>query len=97
MKTTAILLHAGMLPACLAMCYYPSGKEAPRDIPCDPNAQTSLCCGGHDFGVACLDNNLCLGPTGKILRGSCTDSTWDSPDCPSYCQREPPPIAIWEP
>ena len=64
-------------------CYYPNGEEAP-DHPCDEDAEVSTCCGGS-FGSICMSNKLCAGGDGGIVRGSCTDKDWASPECPLYC------------
>ncbi|KAK2009485.1 hypothetical protein LZ32DRAFT_661188 [Colletotrichum eremochloae] len=37
------------------LCYFPGGVQA-KDVPCDPNAEVSMCCGHID---ACLSNGLC--------------------------------------
>jgi hypothetical protein len=68
-------------------CYYPNGEWSEKDFPCDPDAETSVCCWGLP-GVACLSNKLCVNPNGSIVRGSCTDQSWLSGDCPQYCQRK---------
>ncbi|RSM12407.1 hypothetical protein CEP52_002494 [Fusarium oligoseptatum] len=64
-------------------CYYPNGEESP-DHPCDEDAEVSACCGGS-FGSICMSNKLCAGGDGGIVRGSCTDKNWASPECPLYC------------
>lgn len=68
-------------------CYFPDGSESPRDTPCRAPAsgQASACCPYLDV---CLDNSLCLAQTGNevVIRGTCTDRTWQSSDCPRYCQ-----------
>lgn len=65
-------------------CFYPNGQQATGDFPCDPNARESACCGGS-LGSVCLTNKLCRGPNGNLVRGSCTDQNWASPDCAQYC------------
>lgn len=36
--------------------------------------------------AACLSNGLCLDTINNhVVRGSCTDSTWNSVDCPHFC------------
>jgi hypothetical protein len=65
-------------------CYYPNGLEAEGDSPCDPDNEHSACC-GQSLGSACLSNKLCRAPNGNVVRGSCTDRDWASPDCPQYC------------
>ena len=68
-------------------CYYPDGSVAPPDTPChSPSVGdgASACC---NHGDVCLDNNLCLAQSSGelITRGSCTDETWQSPECSQYC------------
>lgn len=61
-------------------CYYPNGTSS-VDTPCHSDNAASACC---NEGATCLSNGLCLG--GSIVsRGSCTDQSWESPDCPQYC------------
>jgi len=66
-------------------CYFPDGKNATKDTACK-SATVSTCC---QEGATCLDNGLCFDPFGSAvggyIRGSCTDKTWASPDCPQYC------------
>ena len=69
-------------------CYYPNGEEAFKDTPCQTTqpGQTSACCASS---AICLDNKLCLPQVGYeevIWRGSCTDRSWQSGDCPQFCQ-----------
>ncbi|KAL1837792.1 hypothetical protein VTJ49DRAFT_3402 [Mycothermus thermophilus] len=70
-------------------CYFPNGQFNPDDVPCDPGAAVSMCCGSRD---ACLSSGLCLnegtGPTRGIsfARGTCTDRTWNSSICPQNCR-----------
>ncbi|KAK4234053.1 transcription initiation factor IID, 18kD subunit-domain-containing protein [Achaetomium macrosporum] len=86
MKTLfPLLVHLGLLQTCFGKCYYPNGNEATIDWPCDENAENSACCAGAPFGFACLENGLCQGKDGKVIRGSCTDESWMSPDCPHFC------------
>ena len=67
-------------------CYYPDGSKSNHTL-CRPlsSDQASACCPGSNI---CLDNSLCLTQTsyGAIIRGSCTDPTWQSDECPRYCQ-----------
>ena len=68
-------------------CYFPDGSQSPRDTPCHTPSVgdgASACCAYSDI---CLDNNLCLAQSGAevITRGSCTDETWQSPECSQYC------------
>lgn len=67
-------------------CYYPNGVEATTDTPCHPEAEDSMCCfKGGSYGRACLSNKMCQAPDGKIIRGTCTDRNWNSPECASFC------------
>ena len=90
MQTPFLLLGAlAALQTCSAKCYYPDGTQA-ADFPCDPDAENSMCCGDgrpvKDFvGFACLSNKMCQSSSGRIIRGSCTDPTWKSPECVGYC------------
>lgn len=68
-------------------CYFPDGSVSPRDTPCHSPSigdGASACCASSDI---CLSNALCLGQTGAALisRGTCTDKTWQNPECPQYC------------
>ncbi|AEO66599.1 uncharacterized protein THITE_118802 [Thermothielavioides terrestris NRRL 8126] len=78
----SLLLLAVDLTAGLNRCYYPNTNEATGDFPCDPDAAVSMCCGE---GSMCLSNKSCKGPKQNMIRGSCTDQTWESLDCPLYC------------
>ena len=71
------LVHVciGQLPA----CYYADGTQAIHDVPCDPDASTSACCGRR---YICATNLYCLAQDGQPNIGSCTDPTWESGDCP---------------
>lgn len=66
-------------------CYYPDGEEttAPKDYACNLASNASACC---SIGTFCLDNGLCQNDKSmETIRGSCTDQTWTSSDCPHYC------------
>ncbi|CAI6091816.1 unnamed protein product [Clonostachys chloroleuca] len=73
-----------------AACYYPSGKLAPNDTPCRDDTSNSVCCGQS---YACLSNGICQATGFQLLkpgatefvRGGCTDKTWRSSSCPSFC------------
>ena len=68
-------------------CYFPAGNEAHGNVPCDPTAAVSACCGAR---ANCLPNGLCKVPSTSnpnyVARGACTDSTWNSPQCVQHCQ-----------
>jgi hypothetical protein len=62
-------------------CYDSAGKLGP-DVPCDPNANVSACCGS---GSVCVTNLYCLDNYGDNVPGTCTDSNWGvnpNPACP---------------
>ncbi|KAH7322571.1 hypothetical protein B0I35DRAFT_509887 [Stachybotrys elegans] len=71
-------------------CYYPDGSLAPDQFRCTTDTAESFCCPDNEN---CLANKLCyFNSTGFddvfrhfYFRGSCTDQSWDSPDCPNYC------------
>ncbi len=72
-----------------AQCYYPDGSIS-DDIPCrDP---TSACCSATSY---CLTNGYCLSDL-QVIRSSCTDQTWQSPDCPTLCIRGEPSHVPWK-
>ena len=79
-----LLFLLSNLVSALNNCYYPNTKEAASDFPCDPDAENSPCCGGGS-GAMCLSNKSCKGPAQNMIRGSCTDQSWRSLDCPLYC------------
>ncbi|KAF2479227.1 hypothetical protein BDY17DRAFT_313780 [Neohortaea acidophila] len=77
-----------------AICYYPDGTVTPGDVPCLTGNDPSFCC---SFGYACLNNQICMttshtpNATNTYVRGSCTDPTWRSANCPSFCVNPDPP------
>ncbi|KAF2136439.1 uncharacterized protein K452DRAFT_362544 [Aplosporella prunicola CBS 121167] len=71
-------------------CYYPNGKIATNDYACYLNSSQSFCC---TQGVKCLDNKICESVNVtkyKYNRGTCTDKTWQSDECPKFCQAQSP-------
>ncbi|KAM0438757.1 hypothetical protein ACHAPT_001515 [Fusarium lateritium] len=82
------LLLAILLTARLAnsQCYYPDGQEAPRDVPCDPDAEASPCCAP---GYMCISTGMCqaleYAGTSRFARGSCSQQDWSSSNCPNFC------------
>ena len=61
-------------------CYFHDGASA-HDFPCDPEADTSSCCGSDWI---CGTNLFCESGdgTGTRVVGSCTDRSWENPACP---------------
>lgn len=74
-------------------CFYPNGAHADHDYACNLTSEVSFCCGINDV---CLENKICVGNgyDGSTAmpwnRGSCTDPTWQSPDCPKFCYTDDP-------
>lgn len=69
-------------------CWYPDGKtQALNDTTCHHSTNHSTCCGQQANGspAYCLSNGLCLIDL-VVTRGSCTDASWQSPYCSTYCQ-----------
>lgn len=74
-------------------CYYPDGSES-GDVPCDPTASVSACCGNQ---ASCIVGHICNwggvtyvdNYTFRYAAGSCTDQNWESDACfdRSYCHR----------
>ncbi|CAM1511754.1 Fc.00g092670.m01.CDS01 [Cosmosporella sp. VM-42] len=73
-----------------AACYFPDGALSPNDTPCRDDSTQSTCCGQ---GYACLTNGICQATgeelvkskASEFVRGSCTDITWRSANCPLFC------------
>jgi len=64
-----------------ATCYLPDGSVAYGDTPCG-SSLPATCCAGQ-----CLSNGLCFTPLDNMLaRSSCTDQSWKSSVCTSYCK-----------
>lgn len=60
-------------------CYDPDGSENTDDTPCNPDADVTHCCGSNSL---CLKNSLCWQQDyASLNQGSCTDSSWSSPEC----------------
>ncbi|KAF2146240.1 uncharacterized protein K452DRAFT_283516, partial [Aplosporella prunicola CBS 121167] len=70
-------------------CYYPAGNIAVSEYACQLNTTHSFCC---VTGAKCLDNKLCDASAlvnssePMYYRGTCTDKTWQSDECPKFCQ-----------
>ncbi|KAI4217745.1 MAG: hypothetical protein L6R36_009290 [Xanthoria steineri] len=78
------------------LCFFPNGKTAVGDIPCNPTAADSVCCGK---GWTCLSSKVCEfnqdsldsdvdNSIGEQWRGSCTDKDWQSGLCPKFCYEQ---------
>lgn len=69
------------------ICFYPDGiTTEPTHKPCNTTLSTSACCDPLD---SCSTSGLCLGRSGFVYRGSCTDRTWKSANCPTTCLGDP--------
>ena len=81
-----LLLHTFLARCCycqLKQCYYLDGSLG-IDLPCDPSANVSACC-GQDW--TCSTNIYCghsYGGKDDGIKnvGSCTDKSWRDPACP---------------
>ena len=63
-------------------CYYPNGNPSSGDIPCSSSGDGPCC----PLNWSCESNGLCyLANAGYYGRYTCTDQTWDSPNCPQIC------------
>ncbi|KAL4764462.1 uncharacterized protein BDW70DRAFT_130126 [Aspergillus foveolatus] len=97
MFLSQFILHSTLLSVTIAAkCYYTDGTFAlDEQQPCFPEKEHSACCGiaktNGDENDYCLTNGLCLGQvkgyTGFVLLNSCTDSSWESDDCPNFCPK----------
>jgi len=83
-----VLLPMASLTSPSAPCYFPDGTYIDFDAPCFPDRPQSFCCGRNH---TCMSNGLCRWPDAEMpsplayIRGSCTDRTWNSPECPQHC------------
>lgn len=75
-----VLAQNGVVPG----CYFPNQAIVLNAYACSLTSNNSACCA---VGHICLDNGLCTPGNGQIIRGGCTDQTWNSPECPQYCLR----------
>lgn len=75
-------------PSLQQTCYYPDGSIANTDRACILEGQDfSFCCGQN---YACLANKVCSNTISSasginLVRGSCTDHSWESEFCPNFC------------
>jgi hypothetical protein len=89
MLAIALFLHLYLIHLATATCYYPDDSVTPEDVSCRYTGNSSCC----SIGWICLSNGLCQNPSptindhggGKYYRGSCTDPTFDSPNCAAVC------------
>ena len=85
-----VLIQIFILSVAANSCYFPEGDVGANDLACFPLQEFSFCCGP---GYACLENKLCMNTPeasdglspGSLIRGSCTDPTYDSSACPPFC------------
>ena len=79
---TSFLVFAFLFPcfnfAQSPKCYRKDGSVLP-DVPCDPEAKVSACCGQ---GWTCSNSMYCTASDGFHAVGSCTDITWQDSACP---------------
>ena len=72
----------------MAPCYWPGGVRVDSHTPCNESAEHSHCCVQYD---ACLSNGYCFQAGdadmwgNRIARTSCTDPTFQAPECAYYC------------
>jgi hypothetical protein len=82
----AVILTTGYILSALAdvpLCFYPDGSTAQSDFACNLTAEHSFCCA---VGYNCLENKICVAVgESDWNRGSCTDKSWNSPECPRFC------------
>ena len=87
----AVLLTVSSLVE--ATCYWQNStlapddpfSIAPDDTACFPAQENSACCA---TGWTCLSDGVCYieqGDNSFYYRGTCTDRTWNSQQCPGWC------------
>jgi hypothetical protein len=91
-----IIIYMPHIPSTKAevpSCFYPNGGRAEGDYACNLTAEVSFC---YAIGYSCLENKICA-RSGDVPynRGSCTDQTWRSSDCPQFCRDSPPDGGSW--
>ncbi|KAK2785149.1 hypothetical protein FQN53_007891 [Emmonsiellopsis sp. PD_33] len=72
-------------------CYFKDGTRAKNFISCNDHAEEDTgCC--HK-GYACNSNTLCYNVKSGVSKEmiSCTDETFNNPNCPGSCERDNPP------
>ncbi len=90
--TLALTAFVSLATASSGTCYFPAGNIAEGNVPCNPDADVSVCCAGQS---KCLANGLCLVETDdglqgtlntgvEFARGACTDPEWGE-GCFQHC------------
>ncbi|TAQ90344.1 hypothetical protein B7494_g1319 [Chlorociboria aeruginascens] len=83
-----ILSHPNLSTADYQTCYNPDGSANTDGlIPCNSTLPNSACCGFLD---SCTATGICLGSAGLPYRGGCTDPTWSSTICSTWCMTGTP-------
>ncbi|KAK0799077.1 hypothetical protein LTR87_009318 [Friedmanniomyces endolithicus] len=85
-----LLLYGSASLAYAQSCYWPAETQANSNwTPCDASKSASHCCHAEDL---CLNNGYCFAQAGsgngfpnRLVRGACTDRSWQSGSCPQYC------------
>jgi hypothetical protein len=81
LTTILVVLLASCLQAQAQTCYYPNGDPSPDDLPC--STKGGACC---PVNWECFSNGLCFLPAEHYYeRHSCTDQSWNDPNCPNVC------------
>lgn len=91
-RFNSLLVSVAFYCSTNAICYWPNGDPTSQDVACRDTSGDTACCSP---GFACLENGLCmvtphvdLSPENiTYVRGSCTDMSWKSSNCPNYCVR----------
>ena len=82
---------SGLLSLSHQTCFNQAGTAVPDDHSCSDTDEFSFCCGE---GWNCLEDFVCIYngtndpgvAQGTLARGTCTDQSWQSPNCPHYCE-----------
>ncbi|KAG6182938.1 hypothetical protein E4U27_001586 [Claviceps purpurea] len=96
MASSSLLTLLCLVAASLAQdCYWPAGGSGAKLLACGTTAADtshSACCYKDHY---CLSNGLCFEPASMTMyRGGCTDKTFKSPSCASYCYGSSPNLGI---
>ena len=82
-----LVIQAGIALITATTCYKYANQigntgtdEADADVPCDPDAHVSACCGA---GSICISNLYCydVDITTPNVPGTCTDQSFTDPAC----------------